>query len=89
MLDKKKNRHSSMPNPSNQMAVDDIKRVQEVIARESKQLVYTHYNIVIVMSINVPIIWKIVFQDWEFIFLREPITNWNCLLTHSRETVTE
>lgn len=50
MLDKKKNRHSSMPNPSNQMAVDDIKRVQEVIARESKQLVYTHYNIVIVMS---------------------------------------
>ena len=50
MLDKKKNRHSSMPNPSNQMAVEDIKRVQEVIARESKQLVYTHYNIVIVMS---------------------------------------
>ncbi len=32
------------------MAVEDIKRVQEVIARESKQLVYTHYNIVIVMS---------------------------------------
>ena len=38
MLDKKKNRHASIPNPNNQMAVEDIKRVQEVIARESKQL---------------------------------------------------
>lgn len=46
LLDKKKNRHASMPNPSNLMAVEDIKRVQEVIARESKQLVYTHYNLV-------------------------------------------
>ena len=44
LLDKKKNRHASMPNPSNQMAVEDIKRVQEVVARENKQLVYTHYN---------------------------------------------
>ena len=33
MLDKKKNRHASIPNPNNQMAVEDIKRVQEVIAR--------------------------------------------------------
>ena len=41
LLDKKKNRHASIPNPGNKMAVDDIKRVQEVIARESKQLVYT------------------------------------------------
>lgn len=47
LLDKKKNRHASMPNPSNLMAVEDIKRVQEVIARESKQLVYTHYNLVV------------------------------------------
>ena len=46
MLDKKKNRHASIPNPNNQMAVEDIKRVQEVIARESKQLVYTHFNMV-------------------------------------------
>ena len=29
------------------MAVEDIKRVQEVIARESKQLVYTHYNLIV------------------------------------------
>ena len=47
MLDKKKNRHASIPNPSNQMAVEDIKRVQEVIARESRQLVYTHFNLIV------------------------------------------
>lgn len=47
MLDKKKNRHASIPNPSNEMAVEDIKRVQEIVARESKQLVYTHYNLVV------------------------------------------
>ncbi len=50
LLDKKKNRHASMPNPGNQMAVEDIKRVQEVVARESKQLVYTHYNLVVAIS---------------------------------------
>ena len=47
LLDKKKNRHASIPNPNNQMAVEDISRVQEVIARESKQLVYTHFNMVV------------------------------------------
>ena len=50
LLDKKKNRHASIPNPSNEMAVEDIKRVQEVIARESKQLVYTHYNLMVCTS---------------------------------------
>ena len=50
LLDKKKNRHASIPNPHNQMAVEDIKRVQEVIARESKQLVYTHFNMVVAVS---------------------------------------
>ena len=55
LLDKKKNRHASMPNPSNQMAVEDIKRVQEVVARESKQLVYTHYNLVVAMSADTDI----------------------------------
>ena len=50
LLDKKKNRHASMPNPSNQMAVEDIKRVQEVVARENKQLVNTHYNLVVAVS---------------------------------------
>lgn len=47
MLDKKKNRHASIPNPSNTMAVEDIKKVQEVIARESKMLVYTHFNLIV------------------------------------------
>lgn len=47
MLDKKKNRHASIPNPSNQMAVEDIKKVQEVVARESKMLVYTHFNLIV------------------------------------------
>ena len=47
LLDKKKNRHASIPNPGNQMAVEDIKRVQEVIARESRQLVYAHYNLTV------------------------------------------
>lgn len=47
LLDKKKNRHASVPNPSNQMAVEDIKRVQDVIARESKQLVYMHFNMIV------------------------------------------
>ena len=55
LLDKKKNRHASMPNPGNQMAVEDIKRVQEVVARESKQLVYTHYNLVVAMSVDTDI----------------------------------
>ena len=55
MLDKKKNRHASIPNPSNQMAVEDIKRVQEVIARESKQLVYTHFNLMVTIAADTDI----------------------------------
>ena len=55
VLDKKKNRHASMPNPSNLIAVEDIKRVQDVIARENKQLVYTHYNIIVTVAPNVDI----------------------------------
>ncbi len=47
MLDKKKNRHASLPNPSNQLAADDIKEVQNVIAREGKQLIYAHFNIMV------------------------------------------
>ena len=46
-LEKNKNRHASIPNPSNLMAVEDIKRVQDVVARESKQLVYMHYNLMV------------------------------------------
>ena len=47
-LDKKKNRHASISNPANQMAVEDIRKVQEVIARESKQLVYSHFNLAVI-----------------------------------------
>ena len=46
-LAKKKNRHASLPNPSNQIAVEDIKQVEELIARENKQLVYCHFNLII------------------------------------------
>lgn len=46
-LAKKKNRHSSLPNPSNQIAVEDIKEVEGLIARENKQLVYCHFNLIV------------------------------------------
>ena len=49
-LDKKKNKHASIPNPSNQMAVEDIKTVQDVIAREGKQLVYAHFNLMVAID---------------------------------------
>ena len=49
-LAKKKNRHSSLPNPSNQIAVDDIKKVEELVAIENKQLVYCHFNLVVTIA---------------------------------------
>ncbi len=55
VLDKKKNRHASIPNPGNQMAVEDIKRVQEIVARESKMLVYSHFNLVVGVSADTDI----------------------------------
>ena len=54
-LDKKKNRHASIPNPGNQMAVEDIKRVQEIVARESKMLVSRHFNLVVGVSADTDI----------------------------------
>ena len=50
MLEKKRNRHASMPNPSNTLAAEDIKQVQDVIAKDSKQLVYAHYNLVVTIG---------------------------------------
>ena len=50
MLEKKRNRHASIPNPSNTLAADDIKQVQDVIAKDSKQLVYAHYNLVVTIG---------------------------------------
>ena len=49
-LGKKKNRHSSVPSPGNLIAVEDIKAVEEVVARENKQLVYAHFNIMIMVE---------------------------------------
>ena len=49
-LGKKKNRHASLPNPSNQIAVEDIKKVEELIARENKQLVYCHFNLIVTVK---------------------------------------
>lgn len=49
-LDKKKNRHASIPNPNNQIAVEDINAVQNELARNGKILVYTHYNLIVQTS---------------------------------------
>ncbi len=49
-LEKKRNRHASIPNPSNLIAAEDIKSVQDVIAREGKILVYAHYNLIVAMD---------------------------------------
>lgn len=49
-LEKKKNRHASIPNPNNQIAVEDIKAVQNELARNSKLLVYAHYNLIVQTS---------------------------------------
>ena len=51
-LEKKKNRHASIPNPSNQVAVEDIVKVQNVIERENKMLVYAHYSLVVCMPVK-------------------------------------
>ena len=55
LLDKKKNRSASLANPNNLLAVEDIKKVQDVIARESKQLVYVHYNLMVTVPSSVDI----------------------------------
>ena len=47
-LDRKKNRHSNFPSAGNRHAAEDIAAVQEVIAKENKQLVYAHFSIVVI-----------------------------------------
>lgn len=49
-LEKKKNRHASIPNPNNQIAVEDINDVLNEIARNGKQFVYAHYNLIVKTS---------------------------------------
>lgn len=36
-----------MPDPANDLCVEDIERVQSDIAREGQMLVYAHYNIIL------------------------------------------
>ena len=50
LLDKKRNRHASIPNPGNLIAVEDINKVQNIIAKENKQLVYAHFNLIVAMD---------------------------------------
>lgn len=49
-LAKKKKRHQSVPTPINNLAVEDIGKVEEVVARENKQLVYVHYNMMVTLK---------------------------------------
>jgi len=46
-LDKEMNHHASIPNPSNQICVDDIKAVKEEIARNGRHLVWAHFSLVV------------------------------------------
>ncbi|PRY09047.1 conjugation system TraG family ATPase [Pontibacter ummariensis] len=43
----KRKRHTSMPDPANDMAVEDIDRVMADIAKENQLLVLGHYNILL------------------------------------------
>lgn len=51
-LETKKNRHASIPNPSNQISVEDIQKVQNVIERDGKMLVYAHYSLIVTMPMK-------------------------------------
>lgn len=46
-LEQKKKRHSSMPDPANQIAVEDIEKCFENIAKDNQLLVYGHYNLIV------------------------------------------
>lgn len=51
-LDRKKNRHANLRGAGNKHAAEDIGKVQDVIARENRQLVYAHFNLVVVAGID-------------------------------------
>lgn len=63
-LDKKKNRHASIPNPNNQIAVEDINAVQNELARNGKILVYAHYNLIVQTS-----------SDYDFLKVTNSLEN--------------
>ena len=45
-LQSKAKRHDSMPDPSNKIAKADIDHVLDLLAKESKLLVYCNFNII-------------------------------------------
>ncbi len=55
------------------IAVEDIKKVQEVIARENKQLVYAHFNLIdgevhkMLIFRSAPTIWRMPLVGWASI----------------------
>lgn len=53
LLSKKKNRHASVGGASNKVAVEDITKVQDMVARENKVLVYTHFNLMVCCAASV------------------------------------
>lgn len=71
LLEKKRNRHASIPNPSNQIAVEDIKAVQDVVAREGKHLVYAHFNLMVATKSTVDM--QKVTNHLENVFARQSI----------------
>lgn len=46
-LEGKKKKHSSVPDPANNLCVEDINRAMEDIERNGQVLVYTHFDIII------------------------------------------
>ena len=46
-LEKKRNRAASIPNPNNQIIVEDINKVLDDIARNGRLMVYAHYNLLV------------------------------------------
>jgi hypothetical protein len=41
-----------MPDPANQIAVEDIEKCFENIARDNQLLVYSHYNLIVACGRN-------------------------------------
>ena len=51
-LEKKQNKHRAMANPANMIAAKDIEEALEVMARENRQLVYSHFNLIVCTDAN-------------------------------------
>ena len=51
-LRKKRNRHKSFSSPNNQVAVEEIDKVEEIIAKDKKLLVYCNFNIIVATDAN-------------------------------------